>query len=364
MYYSFDAFEYLQHLRARWRVVVTACGLAAGLAVGISLMLPKQYTATASIIIDPPGGSDARLTTAVSAMYLESLKTYELFATGDTLFAKAADRFHLRQDASQATEGLKRKVLKVVKLRDTKVLEISATLRDPREAQALAEYLATETVDMSRAENLASDRDFIQAGEQQTLDAKRRLDELEKAWNTAAVNEPVEALQSEIDSDVALRAKVEERLLAAQTDVAEYQAQAAQGSFAREQFNTAQAQATLLSARSRELQQDIQLKAQTLSARNGRRQSLQAALDTAQQSYETVSRRLMEAQSAAGTHAERLRVIDPGIVPQRPSSPNISLNVAVALLAALIASLVYLSSTFVYRRKRVTFEPFEREMRV
>ena len=82
------------------------------LALGVSLLLPKQYTATASIVIEPPGGSDARLTTAVSAMYLESLKTYELFGNSETLFARAAEKFHLRSSDSQSLESLQHRVLK------------------------------------------------------------------------------------------------------------------------------------------------------------------------------------------------------------------------------------------------------------
>jgi capsule polysaccharide export protein KpsE/RkpR len=297
-------------------------------------------------------------------MYLESLKTYELFANGDTLFAKAADRFHLRRDSSQSIESLKRRALKVAKLRDTKVLEISATLTDPKQAQALAEYLATETINISRAENLASDRDFVETGEQQAAIAKRRLDELEKAWNALTVNEPVESLQSEIDAQVALRSKVEEQLVAAESDVAGYQQQAHDGQFAREQLDASQARVALLTARSHELQRTIQEKAATLASRTSKRSALEAELDEARRNYDTVSTRLLEAQASAGTHAERLRIIDPGIVPQRPSSPNIPLNVAAALLVALIASIVYLSCVFVYRGGQVRYEPFEREMRV
>ena len=113
MYQSFDAFEYLDYLRRRWLVIVMRVRRGALLALGVSLLLPKQYTATASIIIEPPGGSDARLTTAVSAMYLESLKTYELFGNSDNLFAKAAEKFHLAIQRSQSIESLKRRVLKV-----------------------------------------------------------------------------------------------------------------------------------------------------------------------------------------------------------------------------------------------------------
>jgi uncharacterized protein involved in exopolysaccharide biosynthesis len=45
-------------------------------------------------------------------------------------------------------------------------------------------------------------------------------------------------------------------------------------------------------------------------------------------------------------------MIDPGIVPRRPSSPNLPLNVLAALLLALVASVVYLAMRFSYARPR------------
>src|SRR5437868_6880951 len=139
MYESFDAFEYVEYLRRRWRVIAAACGVALLIVLPVSLLLPKRYTATASIVIDPPGGSDARIATAVSAVYLESLKTYERYATSDSLFERAIQHFHLADSGS--AQSLKRRVLKVSKVRDTKLLEISATLPDPKLAQNLAQYL-------------------------------------------------------------------------------------------------------------------------------------------------------------------------------------------------------------------------------
>jgi capsular polysaccharide biosynthesis protein len=364
MYESFDAFEYVEYLRRRWLVIAVACSVAVLLALGVSLLLPKQYTATASIVIEPPGGSDARLTTAVSAMYLESLKTYELFAGSDTLFAGAVEKFHLRSSESQSLESLKRRVLKVSKLRDTKILEVSAQLNDPKLAQALAQYVAEETVIVSRGESLASDHDFADLAEKQASEAERRLNEVQTAWNALAVHEPVESLQSEIDADVDLHSKVEEQLVNAESEVAEYQQQAQDGPFAREQLSAAQARAALLAKRSRELQQAIQEKSTTLAARTARRQALGTTLKEAQQAYESVAARLLEFRATAGTHAEHLRIMDPGIVPQRPSSPNVSLNVVAALLAALILSIAYLSFAFVYRRRSIRYEtPLAREMR-
>ncbi|HTR34731.1 MAG TPA: Wzz/FepE/Etk N-terminal domain-containing protein [Bryobacteraceae bacterium] len=355
MYETFDALDYIDYLLRRWRVVASACLAAGLLSLGVSLLLPKRYTATASIVIEPPGGSDARLTTAVSAMYLESLKTYELFASSDTLFAHAAREFHL-DGRSQSLESLKRQVLKVSKLRDTKVLQISATLRGPKEAQALAQYLAGETVNLSRQESRDSDQDFVQQAVKQASAAQHRVEDLQKQWNALVVNQPVESLQSEIDSDVDLRAKVQEQLLGAQTEIAEYQPQQSDGQFAREQLQGAQARVAVLAKRSQDLDRNIQTKTALLAIRTAHRQGLETELRVAQESYKTIATRLEEYRATAGTHAEQLRVIDPGIVPERPSSPNISLNVAVALFVTLLAALVYLSATFVYGRRSIRYE--------
>ena len=359
MYQPFDAFEYIDYLRRRWRVVAAACGFALLVSLGISLLLPNRYTATASIVIEPPGGNDVRLSTAVSPVYLESLKTYERFATSDTLFARAAERFHLLSaGGGQSIESLKRRVLKVAKLRDTKILEISATLDDPKTAQGLAQYLADETVNSSRAESLVSDTDFVAKAQKQTTAAHARLEQVQQESAALAANSPVESLQSEIDAAVELRGKIQQQLVAADADVAEYQQEAqAGGQFARDQLQATRARAALLQKRSEDLGRDIDQKSKTLSGRLAKREQLLTETKLAQSAYESVSNRLHDLEVTAGSHAEQLRVIDPGIVPQRPSSPNIPLNVVVALFVALAASLAYLSLAFAYRRKSPAFEP-------
>jgi uncharacterized protein involved in exopolysaccharide biosynthesis len=359
MYQTFDAFEYVDYLRRRWRVIAAACGVALVLSLAVSLLLPKRYTATASIVIEPPGGNDMRLSTAVSPVYLESLRTYERFASSDTLFARAADRFHLLEPGtSQSIESLKQRVLKVAKLRDTKILEISATLPDPKTAQSLAQYLADETVTSSRFESLASDTDFVGKAQKQTTEAHLRLEQIQKESADAAMNAPTEALLSEVDAAVELHGKVQQQLVDAEADVAEYQQQAqAGGQFAGEQLQASRARAALLQKRSDELARDIQQKSKTLATRVAKREQLQTETKLAQSAFEALSNRLHDLQVTSGSHAEQLRVIDPGIVPQRPSFPNIPLNVAAALFLALVSSIIYLSVTFTYRRKSVGFEP-------
>jgi uncharacterized protein involved in exopolysaccharide biosynthesis len=359
MYQSFDAFEYLGYLRRRWRVIAAACGIALLLSFGISWLLPKRYTATATVVIEPPGGNDVRLSTAVSPIYLESLKTYERFASSDTLFARAAERFRLlKPGTGQSIESLKRRVLKVTKLRDTKILEISATLADPKTAQELVQYLADQTASASRRESLASDTDFIAAAQKQTNEAHLRLEEVQKQLADLAVNAPTEALQNEIDAEVELQGKVQQQLIAAQADVAEYQQQAQTGGqFAGEQLQAARARSALLQTRSDELTRDIREKSKTLAGRIAKHDQIQGEAKLAESTYEALSNRLHDLEITAGSHAEQLRVIDPGIVPERPSWPNIPLTIAAAVFFALASSLVYLSVLFAYRRKIVNFEP-------
>ncbi|HXB70006.1 MAG TPA: hypothetical protein VNY05_17265, partial [Candidatus Acidoferrales bacterium] len=54
----------------------------------------------------------------------------------------------------------------------------------------------------------------------------------------------------------------------------------------------------------------------------------------------------------AGFRGERLRLIDPGIVPERPSSPNIPLNVLAALFLGLVLPVVYLTMQMSYQEQR------------
>ena len=358
MYETFDRFEYIDYLRRRWRVVAVACGAAAVLSLAISLALPKRYTATASIVIEPPTGNDMRA--AVSQVYLESLRTYERFAASDSLFARAAERFHLHSGGLfQSIESLKQQVLKVNKLQDTKILEISATLPEPELAQHFVQYVAEETVRMSQSESSGSDRELIDQAQKQASDAKSRLDGAQKAWAEYTEREPIAALQSQIAASTELQTKLRQQLAESETDVAEYRERGkeADGEFAVRQLPAMRARAATLEKENEDLARSIEEKSADLRRRIARRESFESELKTAQISYENAEARLRDARAGAGMRGERLSVIDPGIVPQRPSAPNIPLNVIVAVFVALLASVVYLSLAFGFRRRAIGFEP-------
>jgi uncharacterized protein involved in exopolysaccharide biosynthesis len=345
-----NVFEYIDYLRARWRLIGAACVTAIVLAVGVSLLLPKRYTATASIVIEPPAGNDVRTTTAVSPVYLESLKSYERFALSDTLFAGAVEHFHLASGQNTGSiEGLKQQVLKVTKIRDTKILEISATLPAPELAQQFVNYIADETVKLSRGESSATDSEVIGQADAQSAEAQQRLERAQQAWASNATREPSAQLQPQIESAVDLLEKTQQSLTDARSDIAAYQENP---DFARE-LPGLRARAAELDKRVASLKKEIEQMSALSAQRSAARQKLESELKMAQTASESAATRLRELRATAGTRGERLRVIDPGIVPQRPSSPNVALNVLAALLLTLIALVGYLTISFSYLRRRV-----------
>jgi uncharacterized protein involved in exopolysaccharide biosynthesis len=337
---SFDAFEFADYIRRNWRVPACAVLAAVTLSLAVSLLLPKRYTAMASIIIDPPGLSDTRTATAVSPVYLESLRSYERFASSDTLFARAVSKFHLQDSSGQPPiETLKKRVLKVSKLRDTKILEIGITLTDPRLAQSCAQFLAEETVSLTREESSASDQELVEVASRQFVQSQERLDRARKMLVESSAGEAVEGIQGEIDTDLELLARLKGQLNEASSDVT-----GAEPALARVDATKKQIQ---------ELQREFEAKSAVLSESTARRAQAQSELDSAQSVYSAALTRLNDLRAAAGARGERLRIIDPGIVPQRPSSPNVPLNVLVGLVVALTASLAYTAMGFAHERREL-----------
>ena len=355
---SFDAFRYIGYMRSRWRWIGASCGIAVTIALAVSLIQPRQYTATARIVIDPPAGADLRSAMAVSPVYLESLKTYEQFASGDSLFQQAIDQFGLRSKlGARPLESLKNRVLKVGLVRNTRILEISGTLPDAHQAQALAQFLAESTVKLTRSMAAEGDQDLLRGIEQQERQNRQRLNEIENAWAQSLSNEPMNQLQSDMKSAAELRSSLDQQVLSVEqeiADAAEREKQAAGSELAEIRKETGNARARLDEMR-KQLQaldrQNVE-REKLLATRMAHRDKLEADRKAGQAALTAIQTRLREAQGDAGYRGERLRIIDPGIVPERPSSPNLPLNVAAALLLGLVLPILYLTLQMGYQEQR------------
>jgi capsular polysaccharide biosynthesis protein len=348
---SFDVFEYLDFLRARWRFSGLACGVAVLAALATGLLLPERYTSTATILIDPPAGGDPRIATAVSTVYLESLKTYELLATNDQLFLRAAGQFHLRDRDGSPIESLKRRVLKVDKLRDTRALQISVTLSDPNTAQGVAQFIAEGAVELSRSGGKEADEAMIEDAGKVAEIAKARLNDAESAWQKDAGAHSAEALRSEVSEDSYLKSRVEEQLLDEQAGLAGSSTQAPRD------LDASRARIEILERRIGELGRAMDAKSAVLAQQTAREEDLQAVLTAARASYQSAVQRMADLRASRGSRSEWLRVVDPGIVPQRPSSPNVPLILIGAGAFALFGSLLYLTISFSFTRERRRYRP-------
>jgi capsular polysaccharide biosynthesis protein len=269
------AFQYLGHLRRRMRVLLWTCGTAVLLSVGISLLLPTKYTATARILIDPPAGSDQRL--VINPIYLESLKTYAIIASGEHMFLQAAVHFGLNRSGPID----QRSVLTVRIPRNTRILEVVATLPDARKAHDFALYMAQQTVELSRMPDGETERDLVGNAEKELAETRTLMENAEREW--------AELASIPIDSSTTRSVRV---------DVA------------------------------------------------------QAHREAARDAFERAQRRVQEVRFGTGYRNERLTIIDPGAVPQGPSSPKPILNALAALMVGLAGGLFYLLVEFSSRVPR------------
>src|SRR5262245_59929676 len=201
----------LDRLRARWKFVAVACSVAVTIALIASLLLAKKYTATSRVVIEPPAGTDTRAATAVSPIYLESLRSYELFASSDSLFLQAVDRFGLR-NSGEPIDKLKKKVLRAEIPKNLKILEIEATLPDPQKAHALALYIAEETVKLNRSVSGEADQELVADAEKQSSEARDRFRSADAEWARSIKESPVEPLRAEVTADEQLRATLQREM--------------------------------------------------------------------------------------------------------------------------------------------------------
>jgi capsular polysaccharide biosynthesis protein len=324
----------MDRLRARWRVVAVACAVSVSLALGVSLILTKEYTAVSRIVIDPPAGSDPRASMAVSPIYLESLRSYELFASSDDLFLKAVERFGLRR-ASAPIDRLKKSVLKADLPRNTRILEIHATLPDPKIAHDLALYVAEETVKLNQSASRQGDQELTAEAEKQAEQARARMRNAEQAWSEATTQAPVNELQAELEGEQELRSALQRELAESQV-----------------LFPESDARVERYRLQLESLQRKIAAKHKLLAGRTARMERLTSERATAQAVARVAETRLQEVRSALGFRGERLRIIDPGVVPERPSFPNVPLNVGIALFAAVVLSLLGIALELSYTTQR------------
>jgi uncharacterized protein involved in exopolysaccharide biosynthesis len=338
---DFDLIEFVDYLRDKGSVFLVSCAVAVALAATASLAMPKSYTAKATVVIEAPVGSEPRAILMLSSVYLESLKTYESFASSDTLFQQAIARV--------GVDGSKAGVLKVSIPANTTVIEIRATLGNARKAQALAQYIAEQTVVRGNSAGVRAAEETIAGLRRESQEALERLTQARRASDAALASTPIAALENELRGGFDLEFRFEGDLAHARTELAEHSAQP--------NADTMRARIASIEKQKKELAAELEKKGARLDASRSRREAMDAEVRAAQTAYEEATSRLNDTLSSPQVLGQRLRVIDPGTVPQRPASPNMWLNTAAAFFASLIGAFGFLTVRFGYvRLQRENFE--------
>jgi capsule polysaccharide export protein KpsE/RkpR len=230
-------------------------------------------------------------------------------------------------------------------------MEIAVTLPDPQRAQALAQFLAEETVGMNRAIVSESSRDMVEAIAQEERRAHARLEETDAAWSRVLTDEPLDALESDLAEAAGLRSDIQQQITRAELETAEFASRAEQV--------PASMSPSVPRARLEELRQQLGAiekqeaeEQKLLAQRSADRDKLATERKSAEAVLDTLEQRLSEARGESGYRGERLRIIDPPIVPERPSSPSLPLNLGAALLLGLLLPFVYLALEMNYQEQR------------
>ena len=355
-----DAFRYMSYIASRWRWIAGCCAAAMLAAFAIGSVMTRQYTATARIVIDPPAGADLRAaTTAVSPIYLESLKTYEAFASSDNLFQNAVDHFGLRSlFGARSIESLKKGVLKVGIVKNTRILEISATLPDPKKAQALAQFVAESTTSLNRTLASQGDLDLIRGIAAEEAKARQNLDRVNARSAQLQASEPVADLQAGVEASSDLRGKLMEQLLDAQAELAgaaarEKKAPETELPQIRNEQAEAQARVEELRRQVTDLDKRSAERDKLLGIRTAHLEQIESERKGAQTSFSAIEARLLQARGDVGYRGERLTIIDSGVVPERPSAPNMPLYLFAALLVGLALPVFYFAVEINFRETRM-----------
>jgi uncharacterized protein involved in exopolysaccharide biosynthesis len=334
--------ERIAYILTRWRFLLSTVVAAGLLSLGVSELLPRRYTATATLIIDPPGSNDPRTAMVVNPTYLDSLRTFERFFTSDTLFAQAAEKFHL-QAGGIGIPALRKRILKVGVQRDTRVLEVSATLRSPKDAIALVQYITERSLGASREEAEATDRETLKNVSEELERAQVRFEKAQAEWELVAQQGTPQPLEQEVGAAVGLQSEVRRLETEANAAAAEFRARLHDGDETNQRSNSEDAISIAAGAaeyakREQELAAEISSGRKLLAEVTQRHAVASGELDAARKAYEAALSRQRDFSALSGLRSEHMRVIDPGVEPRQPSSPDVLSNtIGASLLAACMA---------------------------
>ncbi len=183
--------QFFSILRARWWVALLVLLITAGTTLAVSLMLPKQYSATATVLVDfkpDPISSvvyGGLMTPALMATQVDIIKS-DRVANRVVANLKLSDNPQLRQQWLDATKGegsfenwladTFQKQMDVVPSRESSVISVSYRAQDPRFAAALANAFVQAYIDTALQLRVDPARQYSSFFEVRSKEAREALE--------------------------------------------------------------------------------------------------------------------------------------------------------------------------------------------
>jgi len=223
--------QFLQILRARYPLIFLTLLVTVGAAAAVTYFMPKQYTASAVLVVDfkEPVIDAAALSISLSPSYmatqLDILRSRKVaLKVIDNL--KLADSPAVRDQFLEATEGKGAirdwladaliKKLDVVPSRESRLMTINYEAADPQFAAALANAFAQAYVDTTLELSVEPARKSAEWFEKQQAELRARVEQAQRKLSAYQQNKNITATDERLDVETARFAELNSQMVSAQ----------------------------------------------------------------------------------------------------------------------------------------------------
>jgi chain length determinant protein EpsF len=312
-----DLRQLLAALRARYGVALLIMVVVAGAVLGITVTLPKRYTAATSLVVD------IKLAQPMSALVLPgSMATQVAIIESDRVAQRAAKLLKLdesptlREQWMTATEG-KSDMLAwagrrletglMVKPGDTSIIEINYSSTDPEFAAAAANAYAQAYMDTLVALRTGPAAQYARGFSEQTTALRAELESAQARLLAYQKRTGIVVTDDKLDAEMAKLSQLTTQLVAVEGQVADAGSRQQAGSAAASLPGATGADGALQQLRAQIDQKEVQLReaGEYLGVNHPKYRAMQAELDELKQKLATETSRVTSGFSVAKSVGRR-----------------------------------------------------------
>jgi chain length determinant protein EpsF len=228
--------QFVSFLRARWKLALTVFAVTVGLTVGISLLWPKNYTASASVVVDQKPDP-------ISAMVYGGLASPGFMATQIDVIRsdrvaqrvvrnlKLADNPQVRAQWRESTNGegsievwlsdLFQRQMDVVPSRESSVITVTYKAADPRFAAGLANAFVQAYIETTLELRVDPARQYSSFFDVRAKEAREALEKAQTRLSEFQKSNSIIATDERLDVENARLNELSSQLVALQAISAE-----------------------------------------------------------------------------------------------------------------------------------------------